>query len=76
MLAGRVDGVSPDERTSSSTLNAVRCFAQAHPTAYLPTHDPQSAARLLNRRSVGTPERAAPQAVDLGRDKRSRAVAG
>ena len=76
MLAGRVDGVSPDERTSSSTLNAIRGFAETHPTVYLPTHDPQSATRLANRRLVGTPERAAPQAVDLGRGKRSRAVAG
>jgi N-acyl homoserine lactone hydrolase len=76
MLAGRVDGVSPDERASSSTLNAIRGFAQAHPTVYLPTHDPQSATRFKNRRLVGTPERASPQAVDLGRGRRSRAMAG
>jgi glyoxylase-like metal-dependent hydrolase (beta-lactamase superfamily II) len=57
MLAGKVDGVSPDERTSSSTLNAIKSFAQAHPTVYLPTHDPQSAIRLADRRLVGTPTR-------------------
>ena len=75
MLAGKVDGVSPDERTSSSTLDAIRGFAQAHPTVYLPTHDPQSATRLANRSIVGTPERSTPQAVDMGRGKRSRAMA-
>jgi len=53
MLAGRVDGVSLDERTSSACLEAIRRFAQAHPTVYLPTHDPQSAIRLTNRRLVG-----------------------
>ena len=63
MLAGRVDGVSPDERTSSATLNAIRGFAQAHPTVYLPAHDPQSASRLANRRLVGMVERTEPLAV-------------
>jgi N-acyl homoserine lactone hydrolase len=76
MLAGRVDGVSPDERTASATLTAIRSFSQAYPTVYLPTHDPQSATRLANRRLVGTPDRAAPQVVDLGRGKRSRAMVG
>jgi glyoxylase-like metal-dependent hydrolase (beta-lactamase superfamily II) len=52
MLAGRVDGVSPDERTSSASLAAIRSFAQTSPTVYLPTHDPQSATRLANRCSV------------------------
>jgi N-acyl homoserine lactone hydrolase len=75
MLAGRVDGVSPDERTSSSTLNSIRGFAQTHPTIYLPTHDPQSATHLANRRLVGTLERAAPQAADLRPGMRPRAVA-
>ena len=61
MLAGKVDGVSPDERTSSSTLNAIKSFALAHPTIYLPTHDPQSAIRLADRRILGTPTRVVSQ---------------
>ena len=61
MLAGKVDGVSPDEQTSIATLEAVRRFARAHSTVYLPTHDPQSAVRLASRRLVGTLERTAPQ---------------
>ncbi len=46
MLAGRVDGVSPDDDISGATLNRIRRFAQARETVYLPTHDPQSAMRL------------------------------
>lgn len=52
MLAGTVDGVSADERTAKATLAAIRRFAADTPTIYLPTHDPQSAARLArNSRS-------------------------
>jgi len=46
MLAGRVDGVSPDDAISGATLNRIRRCAQARKTVYLPTHDPQSAKRL------------------------------
>jgi len=53
MLAGKVDGVSADDRTAGATLDAIGRFTQARPTVYLPTHDPQSAARLANRRFVG-----------------------
>jgi N-acyl homoserine lactone hydrolase len=53
MLAGKVDGVSPDEQTSGATLAAIGDFARARPTVYLPTHDPQSGVRLANRRLVG-----------------------
>jgi N-acyl homoserine lactone hydrolase len=54
MLAGKVDGVSADERISSATLHAIKSFSQSRPTVYLPTHDPQSGIRLTNRRLVGT----------------------
>ncbi len=50
MLSGRVDGVSADDRIAGATLDAIKRFTQARPTVYLPTHDPQSAARLANRR--------------------------
>lgn len=63
MLAGRVDGVSPNDRVSSATLKSIRGFAGAHPTIYLPTHDPQSAARLADRRLVDTRERITPQEI-------------
>ena len=53
MCAGKVDGVSADDQVSGSTLDVIRRYALAHPTVYLPTHDPQSADRLANRRVVG-----------------------
>jgi N-acyl homoserine lactone hydrolase len=52
MLAGRVDGVSADERISIATLNAIGRFTKDRPTVYLPTHDPQSAVRLARRSAV------------------------
>ena len=54
MLAGKVDGVSADERISGATLHAIKSFTESRPTVYLPTHDPQSGVRLANRRLVGT----------------------
>jgi N-acyl homoserine lactone hydrolase len=53
MRAGKVDGVSADDDVSGATLDKIRSFARAHPTVYLPTHDPRSADRLASRRLVG-----------------------
>jgi glyoxylase-like metal-dependent hydrolase (beta-lactamase superfamily II) len=52
MLAGRIDGVSADERAALTTLETIRMFAAAQPTIYLPTHDPDSAQRLAARQTV------------------------
>ena len=52
MLAGKVDGVSPDASVSATTLAAIRAFARERPTVYLPTHDPESGLRLEGRRVV------------------------
>ena len=49
MLAGKLDGVSADERVTTATLDAIRNFVRSRPTVYLPTHDPQAAARLASR---------------------------
>jgi N-acyl homoserine lactone hydrolase len=54
MLAGKVDGVSADERISGATLHAIKSLAQSRPTVYLATHDPRSGVRLANWRLVGT----------------------
>jgi N-acyl homoserine lactone hydrolase len=68
MLAGKLDGVSADERVTGATLDTIRRFAQSRPTVYLPTHDPQSADRLASRRSAGTrfaaPARPSPVSAD------------
>jgi len=53
MLAGKVDGISADEQISIATLHNIKRLAQADPMVYLPTHDPDSGARLANRRLAG-----------------------
>ena len=62
MLRGRVDGVSADENISGTTLEAINRLTQSRRTVYLPTHDPQSAARLATQRLVGASEQMAPRA--------------
>ena len=59
MLRGAVDGVAPDEHAARLTLERIRAYAAAVLTVYLPSHDPESAARLAERRPVqAAPERA------------------
>jgi glyoxylase-like metal-dependent hydrolase (beta-lactamase superfamily II) len=52
MLAGRVDGVSPDDDVAGATLRAIGQFARSRQVVYLPTHDPDSAARLASQAYV------------------------
>jgi N-acyl homoserine lactone hydrolase len=60
MLRGAVDGVGADEDAERLTHERIRSYASATPTVYLPAHDPQTAVRLVERRTVGAPpERAA-----------------
>jgi glyoxylase-like metal-dependent hydrolase (beta-lactamase superfamily II) len=50
MLAEQVDGISVDESMTKATLRAMKRMIAEHPAVYLPTHDPESAERLLARR--------------------------
>jgi N-acyl homoserine lactone hydrolase len=52
MLAGTVDGISPDETVARRTLADIRALCAEHPTVYLPTHDPNSADRLQGQHTV------------------------
>jgi len=52
MLAGKVDGVSPNAAVTAGTLAAIRQFASERPTVYLPAHDPMSGTRLAKRQVV------------------------
>jgi glyoxylase-like metal-dependent hydrolase (beta-lactamase superfamily II) len=52
MLAGTIDGVSDDEAQAAATLAAIKAFAEARPTVYLPAHDRQAARRLAERRGT------------------------
>lgn len=48
MLAQEVDGVSQNVQIARQTLQRTLAYAQATPTVYLPSHDPESANRLAN----------------------------
>jgi glyoxylase-like metal-dependent hydrolase (beta-lactamase superfamily II) len=52
LVAGRVDGVSPDPRVTRRTNERILALARERPLVYLPSHDPQSAARLIDRAVV------------------------
>src|SRR5262245_25093295 len=49
LLAGAVDGVSPDPRVTRETIARILALARERPLVYLPSHDPDSAARLASR---------------------------
>jgi N-acyl homoserine lactone hydrolase len=54
LLRGVVDGVGPDEAGERLTHERIRAYAAETPTVYLPAHDPETAARLAERRTIGT----------------------
>jgi N-acyl homoserine lactone hydrolase len=49
LLAGRLDGISPDESLALATLARLRAFAATRPAVFVFAHDPQSADRLARR---------------------------
>jgi N-acyl homoserine lactone hydrolase len=52
LLEQAPDGVGPDEAQELDTHRRILQFAQSTPTVYLPTHDPDSAQRLAERRVI------------------------
>ena len=54
LLAGKVDGVSPNPRVALQTHARILALAQERPLVYLPSHDPESAARLADRSVLKT----------------------
>jgi N-acyl homoserine lactone hydrolase len=48
LMAGKIDGVSPNEDVARNTLAKIITLAKQRPLVYLPSHDPLSAERLLN----------------------------
>ncbi len=42
----RADAVAPDPKVHIATMKTILAHCAQHPTIYLPSHDPQSAARL------------------------------
>ncbi|MGO9700676.1 MAG: N-acyl homoserine lactonase family protein [Xanthobacteraceae bacterium] len=60
MLSGTIDGVSADETIAQSTLADIRSWCAQRPTIYLPAHDPKSAERLQEQRTVVVPQQTRP----------------
>jgi glyoxylase-like metal-dependent hydrolase (beta-lactamase superfamily II) len=61
LLRGSVDGVGPDEAGQRATQERIRAYAAAKPTVYLVAHDPETGARLAERRVI-PPNASAPAA--------------
>jgi glyoxylase-like metal-dependent hydrolase (beta-lactamase superfamily II) len=60
MLRGKADGVGADEEAELLTHKRIRAYATETPTVYLVAHDPETGARLAERRLVQTvPEQVA-----------------
>jgi N-acyl homoserine lactone hydrolase len=51
--ARRADAVGPDPKVHVATLETILEHCAQHPTVYLPSHDPESAARLAGATTVG-----------------------
>jgi len=52
LLAGKVDGVSPDPRVTHETHARILSLAAERPLVYLPSHDPDSARRLTQCEAI------------------------
>jgi hypothetical protein len=52
MLRGKADGVGADEAAERISHERIRAFAAENPTVYLVAHDPETGARLAERRLV------------------------
>ncbi|WP_272477325.1 N-acyl homoserine lactonase family protein [Baekduia alba] len=59
MLDGVVDGVTPDVARARESVGRIQELVARRPTIYLPTHDPESVARLLARQVTSAPKVAA-----------------
>ena len=53
LLAGKVDGVSPDRSVSRETMNKIIALGKERPLVYLPSHDPAGADRLARQTVIG-----------------------
>jgi glyoxylase-like metal-dependent hydrolase (beta-lactamase superfamily II) len=62
--ARRADAVAPDTEVHVATLDTILAHCAQHPTIYLPSHDPESAARLAAATTVNAHSANADSAVD------------
>ncbi len=59
--ARRHDAVGPDPKVHIATLDTILAHCAEHPTVYLPSHDPDSAARFTAATTVHADQSAAPE---------------
>jgi glyoxylase-like metal-dependent hydrolase (beta-lactamase superfamily II) len=52
LQARRADAVAPDTKVHVATLDTILAHCAQHPTVYLPSHDPESAARFASATTV------------------------
>lgn len=52
LRARRADAIAPDPKAHVATLETILAHCEQQPTVYLPSHDPQSAARLAQATTV------------------------
>lgn len=52
LLAGRRAGIILDWQAAARSYEAVRTLARSEPLVFLPSHDPESGHRLLNRQTM------------------------
>jgi N-acyl homoserine lactone hydrolase len=52
LKARRADAIGPDPKVHVATLERILAHCAAHPTVYLPSHDPESATRLTGAVTV------------------------
>jgi N-acyl homoserine lactone hydrolase len=64
--ARRADAVAPDTKVHVATLETILSHCAQHPTVYLPSHDPESAARFAAATTVD---------ADATTDRQATAVA-
>jgi N-acyl homoserine lactone hydrolase len=50
--ARRADAIAPDTEVQVATLETILAHCAHHPTVYLPSHDPESAARFAAATTV------------------------
>ncbi len=65
LLAGKVDGVSPDASISRGTMGKIVALAKECPLVYLPSHDPESEVRLARELVINDAAEKVPAATHL-----------
>jgi N-acyl homoserine lactone hydrolase len=64
--ARRADAVGPDPKVHIATLDRILAHCAQHPTVYLPSHDPDSAARLAAGTTVHAGHASEPRVAAAG----------